>query len=490
MIEFDNLTYLHGKPQGTGLLKANPEDFVVVEDLGFEPDGEGEHILVRILKNGCNTRFVADALAKFLKIHAREVSFAGQKDKHAVTEQWLCARVPGKEMPDLSAFQLEGCQVLEYARHKRKLRLGALKGNAFTLVLREVSNRDDVEQRLNDICVKGVPNYFGAQRFGIGGSNLQGAQRWAQTNTPVRDRNKRSFWLSAARSALFNQIVAERLKKADVNQVVDGDALQLAGRGSWFVATTEELAELQRRVNDKELMITAPLTGFDVPWGSEVILEGVIESRKREIEGPFGEFTGHYSGGRNMTVVRIDKVSYRTRPIFESLYLGMPWTEIDYLMGPATCVPLYQQLKAEFPEVQAVNAMYTHGLLAIISTKKRYGGFARAVGLRAMTTPHGLGYVKMVIMVDEDVDPFNLPQVMWALSSKVNPAGDLVQLPNMSVLELDPGSSPAGITDKLIIDATTPVAPDNRGHYSQPVVDLPETKAWAEKLTAMLAARK
>ncbi len=71
-----------------------------------------------------------------------------------------------------------------------------------------------------------------------------------------------------------------------------------------------------------------------------------------------------------MTVVRIDKVSYRTEPIFESLYLGMPWTEIDYLMGPATCVPLYQQLKAEFPEVQAVNAMYTHGLLAIISTKK------------------------------------------------------------------------------------------------------------------------
>lgn len=86
-------------------------------------------------------------------------------------------------MPDLSAFQLEGCQVLEYARHKRKLRLGALKGNAFTLVLREVSNRDDVEQRLIDICVKGVPNYFGAQRFGIGGSNLQGALRWAQTNT-------------------------------------------------------------------------------------------------------------------------------------------------------------------------------------------------------------------------------------------------------------------------------------------------------------------
>lgn len=266
MTGFDSLTFLHGTPQGRGMLKANPEDFQVVEDLGFEPDGEGEHILVRIRKNGCNTRFVADALAKFLKIHAREVSFAGQKDKHAVTEQWLCARVPGNGMPDLSAFQLEGCQVLEYARHKRKLRLGALQGNQFTLILREISHRDEVESRLQAIQHQGVPNYFGAQRFGIGGSNLQGALRWAQSNAPQRDRNKRSFWLSAARSALFNQIVSDRLKKTDFNQVVDGDALQLAGRGSWFVATAEERAELQTRVDNHQLMITAALPGSG-EWG-------------------------------------------------------------------------------------------------------------------------------------------------------------------------------------------------------------------------------
>ncbi|ESS57066.1 tRNA pseudouridine synthase D [Enterobacter cloacae S611] len=267
MTEFDNLTFLHGKPGGSGILKASPEDFVVVEDLGFEPDGEGEHILVRILKNGCNTRFVADALAKFLKIHVREVSFAGQKDKHAVTEQWLCARVPGNGMPDLSQFTLEGCKVLEYARHKRKLRLGALKGNAFTLVLREISSRAEVESRLKAIAEQGVPNYFGAQRFGIGGSNLQGALRWAQSDAPVRDRNKRSFWLSAARSALFNQVVSERLKKPDFNQVVVGDALQLAGRGSWFVATNEERDELQARVDAKALMITVPLPGCG-EWGT------------------------------------------------------------------------------------------------------------------------------------------------------------------------------------------------------------------------------
>ncbi|MCE9798846.1 tRNA pseudouridine(13) synthase TruD [Raoultella ornithinolytica] len=268
MIAFNELTWLHGKPQGQGILKANPEDFVVVEDLGFAPDGEGEHLLVRILKTDCNTRFVADALAKFLKIHAREVSFAGQKDKHAVTEQWLCARLPGKEMPDLSKFQLEGCQVLEYARHKRKLRLGALKGNQFTLILREISDRDDVERRLQAVAAQGVPNYFGAQRFGIGGSNLLGALRWAESGAPLRDRNKRSFWLSAARSGLFNQQVSIRLKKPEFNQVVDGDALQLTGRGSWFVATPEERAQLQERVDNRELMITAALPGSG-EWGSQ-----------------------------------------------------------------------------------------------------------------------------------------------------------------------------------------------------------------------------
>ena len=70
MIAFDQLTYLHGRPESEGQLKASPEDFLVVEDLGFAPDGEGEHLLVRIRKRGCNTRFVADALAKFLKVPA------------------------------------------------------------------------------------------------------------------------------------------------------------------------------------------------------------------------------------------------------------------------------------------------------------------------------------------------------------------------------------------------------------------------------------
>ncbi|MDK1183750.1 tRNA pseudouridine(13) synthase TruD [Cronobacter turicensis] len=268
MSDFNTLRWLHGQPQGQGRLKASPTDFQVVEDLGFAPDGDGEHLLVRIRKTGCNTRFVADALAKFLGIAAREVSFAGQKDKHAVTEQWLCARLPGKEMPAMRAFTLEGCEVLEFSRHRRKLRLGALKGNRFSLVLRDITHRDDIEQRLSLIGEKGVPNYFGPQRFGIGGSNIYQAKRWAQTGQPPRERNKRSFALSAARSLMFNTLVSERLQHPDFSQVMDGDALQLAGRGSWFVATPEELADLQVRVDNGELLITAALPGSG-DWGTQ-----------------------------------------------------------------------------------------------------------------------------------------------------------------------------------------------------------------------------
>lgn len=321
------------------------------------------------------------------------------------------------------------------------------------------------------------PDNFGKQNVGVYRMQVKGANKLGLQPVPMHDI---ALHLNKAEQRGEDLPIAITLGNEPVISIVASTPLG-------YDQSEFEMAGALRGAPAP--IATAPLAGVDVPWGSEIVLEGVIEGRKREIEGPFGEFTGHYSGGRNMTVVRIDKISHRNNPIFESLYLGMPWTEIDYLIGPATCVPLHKQLKAEFPEVQAVNAMYTHGLLGIVSTKKRYGGFARAVGMRAMTTPHGLGYIKMVIMVDEDVDPFNLPQVMWALSSKVNAAGDLVNIPNLPVLELDPGSQPPGISNKLIIDATTPVAPDNRGHYSQPVTDLPETGEWITKLQSMLAHR-
>ena len=256
-----NISWFHGKPVATGLLKAQPEDFLVREDLGFEPDGEGEHVMVRVRKTGCNTRFVAEQLAKFSKIAARSVSYAGLKDRHAVTEQWFCLQMPGKETPDFSKLELEGCEVLDVSRQKRKLRIGTLKGNHFTLVLRRISDRAAVEQRLQSIAEQGVPNYFGEQRFGRGGQNLYFARRWANAEINVTDRSKRSFYLSAARSAMFNAVADARITQHLQATVLSGDAIQLAGRGSWFVALTDELADVQQRLDNRELRITAPLPG-------------------------------------------------------------------------------------------------------------------------------------------------------------------------------------------------------------------------------------
>ena len=230
--------------------------------------------------------------------------------------------------------------------------------------------------------------------------------------------------------------------------------------------------------------------GLDVPWGSEYVLEGRILARQREIEGPFGEFPGYYSGGHKYPVIEIDRVSHRKAPIFESVYVGRPWTEIDFLQAMTTSTPIFIQLNKMFPEVVAVNALYTHGLVVVVSTRVRYGGFAKSVGMGVLTTPHGLGYAKIVIVVDEDVDPFDLNQVMWAMSVRSNPAGDVVIIPNLSENLLDPAGEPTGMAHKMIIDATTPKPLDRRGDYGE-VLDMPEqTDAWRRKLLPLIKSLK
>jgi vanillate/4-hydroxybenzoate decarboxylase subunit C len=226
--------------------------------------------------------------------------------------------------------------------------------------------------------------------------------------------------------------------------------------------------------------------GLDVPWGSEYVLEGRVLNRQREAEGPFGEFPGYYSGCHQYPVIEIDRVSHRKDPIYDAVYVGRPWTELDFLQAMTTSAPIFVQLKASFPEIVAVNALYTHGLVVIVSTKTRYGGFAKSVGLSVLSTPHGLGYAKIIIVVDADVDPFDLKQVMWALSVKVNPAGDVIILPNLPENLLDPAGQPGGMSHKMIIDATTPVAPDIRGHYGEEL-DIPQgMDAWRLKLGALI----
>ncbi len=312
------------------------------------------------------------------------------------------------------------------------------------------------------------PDNFGKQNVGVYRLQVKGKDHLGIQPVPMHD------------IAVQLRMAEERGQNLPVAIAIGNDPVILIMASSPLLYDQSEYEMAGAIQEEPYPVVKGKLTGLDIPWGAEVVLEGEIIGRKREPEGPFGEFTGSYSGGRSMPVVKIKAVYHRTNPIFEALYLGIPWTELDYMIGLNTCLPLYKQLKETFPEVVAVNAMYTHGLVAIISTKTRYGGFAKAVGLRAITTPHGLGYCSMVIVVDENVDPFNLNQVMWALSTRFAPSKDLVIVPNVSILPLYPAAEPAGITHKIIIDATVPVAPDIRGEFAQPL-DPPATAAQWEK---------
>ena len=210
------------------------------------------------------------------------------------------------------------------------------------------------------------------------------------------------------------------------------------------------------------LRLTKAANGTDILADSEILIEAELLLNHRETEGPFGEFPGSYSGVRKVPLFRITRIAHRTDPIFESIYIGKGWTEHDTLIGLNTSAPVYAQLKKDFPEVEAVNAMYQHGMTAVISVRNRYGGFAKSVAMRALGTPHGLMYLKNIILVDETVDPFNLNDVMWALSTRTR-ATDIIVLPNMAMVPIDPSAEVPGKGHHLIIDATSFVAPDNLG---------------------------
>ena len=258
-----DLAYLQKTPpKQTALLKAECADFVVKEQLGYDMSSDGEFVTVKVRKTDCNTLFVGEQLAKFAGISARNMSYAGLKDRKAVTEQWFSLQMPGQPTPDFSQFSLEGVEILEITRHQRKIRIGSLQGNHFEILLRNAEETDELKVRLDFLAKNGFPNYFTEQRFGRDGNNLTQALRWANGEINVKDRNKRSFYLSAARSEIFNLIVSKRMELNLAQQILVGDVLQLNGSHSWFVVDeSEDLAQLQQRLAQQDVLLTAPLIG-------------------------------------------------------------------------------------------------------------------------------------------------------------------------------------------------------------------------------------
>lgn len=259
MNELAPLAYLYSQPPATAFLRQQPEDFIVDEQLNFTPSGAGEHILLQIEKVGQNTQYVAKQLAELTKLKARDISYAGLKDRHAITRQWFCFKWPIKQELPWQEWQLEGCRILNMVRHYRKLRLGALKANAFQIRLRQVSDIPSVINRLQQVK-QGVPNYYGEQRFGINGGNLRLAEQLFAGQS-ISDRKLRGLALSAARSFLFNQQLCARIEQGRFKQILAGDVLQLSGTASVFKAPVVDEVLVQRLAN-QDLSITAVLPGM------------------------------------------------------------------------------------------------------------------------------------------------------------------------------------------------------------------------------------
>lgn len=239
-----------------------------------------------------------------------------------------------------------------------------------------------------------------------------------------------------------------------------------------------------------EVLTKAVTTDLDVPAYAEYVIEGYVIPRERFPEGPFGEFPGSYSGVRNQTRIKVTAVTYRRNPIFENLYIGRPWTEHDYLIGLSTSLSVYRQVKDTMPEVVAVNATFQHGLSVIVSMKGKFGGYAKSVAFRVASTNHGISYAKNIILVDDDVDPFDLNQVMTAISTRVRPGKDVIVVNDTPGMPLDPCSEPPGMGGKLIIDATTPVLPEQLMREVRMVDHVAEAIRFHGMLTALRASNR
>lgn len=250
----------HGAAVGRGRLRARPEDFRVDEDLGFEPDGGVAHVLLHVEKTGRDTLGVARELARLAGVPPRDVGFAGLKDRHAVTTQWFTVPQRGPAAGWRSAAG-DGWRVLEAAPHSRKLRRGALRGNRFRLVVRDVDGASAaLEARWREIVRRGVPNYFGPQRFGREAGNLDRVAAWVAGGATGPGREQRAFVYSAARSLPFNAVLASRVADGSWDTLRPGELVNLDGRRSWFRAATID-EDLVARCAGGDVHPTAPLPG-------------------------------------------------------------------------------------------------------------------------------------------------------------------------------------------------------------------------------------
>ncbi|MGK9451217.1 tRNA pseudouridine(13) synthase TruD [Acidithiobacillus caldus] len=245
-----------------GVLWRGPDTFFVQELLPFQPSGVGEHVFLHIEKCGLNTEEVARRLARHAGVHVRDIGYAGLKDRHARTRQFFTVPVPGRTEPDWTALENEHQKILERHRHDRKLRRGAHLGNRFRLSLQVLrGSRRDWDVALHRLERLGFPNYFGGQRFGH--DNLAAAARLLAGTGQRLQRGQQGLLWSAARSALFNAVLTERVRTGSWQTLLPGERVQLEGSHSHFLARRSDAdwSALEARLHAWDLHPSGPLPG-------------------------------------------------------------------------------------------------------------------------------------------------------------------------------------------------------------------------------------
>lgn len=269
-------SYALGHPIAEAVVRSSVDDFVVEEELGFEPSGDGEHLFLFVEKRNRTTDEVATRLARIAGVPRRAVSYSGLKDKRAHTRQWFSVHCAPRREVDWPVSIDENVTIVERALNRRKLRRGAHHANRFTLVLRDVRDPDDtLRLRLETMAQSGAPNYFGEQRFGRGGGNVGIAERvFAGSRV---SRRERSIGLSAARSLIFNDVLARRIDDGSWNTLHVGDVANLDGRDSVFSVSDVD-PEFEARCQRLDIHPTGPLWGKGAPGSA-----GKIEELERAV---------------------------------------------------------------------------------------------------------------------------------------------------------------------------------------------------------------
>jgi tRNA pseudouridine13 synthase len=294
-------------PALSGRLKESPEDFVVEELPAYAPSGSGEHLYLWIEKRELNTPDAARALARALGADVEQAGWAGLKDRRAITRQWLSFHCPATPRPEELA--LENVRVLEVSRHVNKLRSGHLRGNRFSLRLADVppGHEQHAERCLSLLHERGLPNFYGAQRFGHGGRNLSSAYDFVVGGgRPPQKPFLRKLFMSALQSGLFNAWLSARIEQGLFDRVLEGEVLRKEDSGGLFLSSDPALD--QERFARWEISPTGPMFGsrMKAPAAAALALEDSILERFGVTPAQLARAAKYGEGTRRVARVRPD----------------------------------------------------------------------------------------------------------------------------------------------------------------------------------------